>query len=278
MGGAQQRADEYVAGLSNRAAEWQAAFKVNGRWRPALPHSSHRPQFPRAKHCVAVQQPNPLAPLCYPFGRTGSCSFSAACPGLPRLTAPASGPPHNYPPTHHHHHHHHDRDHHPIPSHPYSPRHSGFAGACLLEYLWGGEAPLAHLGLIQPGTSLVEAPWWVPPASLLAACFRPLLCCNDHAPVPSLSLPPRVMGCGSWHSVAWQRPRWRPQPCRAAAGCSTMRGRCEGPACSSFPARALLKSASLARQLLKSAGMARHQRKSAFLPPVSPPAGGPSWL
>ncbi|KAL4442747.1 hypothetical protein ABPG77_006741 [Micractinium sp. CCAP 211/92] len=36
----------------------------------------------------------------------------------------------------------------------------GFAGACLLEYLWGGEAPLAHLGLIQPGTSLVEAPWW----------------------------------------------------------------------------------------------------------------------
>ncbi|EFN53597.1 hypothetical protein CHLNCDRAFT_136822 [Chlorella variabilis] len=38
---------------------------------------------------------------------------------------------------------------------------AGFAGACVLEYLWGGEAPLAHLGLIQPGTQLTSAPWWV---------------------------------------------------------------------------------------------------------------------
>ncbi|KAL4424216.1 hypothetical protein ABPG75_001517 [Micractinium tetrahymenae] len=37
---------------------------------------------------------------------------------------------------------------------------AGFAGACVLEWLWGGEAPLAHLGLIQPGTSLANAPWW----------------------------------------------------------------------------------------------------------------------
>lgn len=41
------------------------------------------------------------------------------------------------------------------------PRPAGFAGACVLEYLWGGEAPLAHLGLIQPGTQLTSAPWWV---------------------------------------------------------------------------------------------------------------------
>ncbi|PSC74116.1 hypothetical protein C2E20_2633 [Micractinium conductrix] len=36
----------------------------------------------------------------------------------------------------------------------------GFAGAVALEYLWGGEAPLAHLGLIQPGTPLAGAPLW----------------------------------------------------------------------------------------------------------------------
>lgn len=40
---------------------------------------------------------------------------------------------------------------------PY-PR-AGFAGACVLEFLWNGESPLVHLGLIQPGTQLSEAPW-----------------------------------------------------------------------------------------------------------------------
>ena len=35
----------------------------------------------------------------------------------------------------------------------------GFAGACVLEYLWGGEAPLVHLGLVQPATPLAQAPW-----------------------------------------------------------------------------------------------------------------------
>ncbi len=35
----------------------------------------------------------------------------------------------------------------------------GFAGACVLEYVWGGEAPLVHLGLVQPATPLVHAPW-----------------------------------------------------------------------------------------------------------------------
>lgn len=39
------------------------------------------------------------------------------------------------------------------------PAHAGFAGACVLEYLWGGEAPLVHLGLVQPATQLVHAPW-----------------------------------------------------------------------------------------------------------------------
>jgi hypothetical protein len=29
----------------------------------------------------------------------------------------------------------------------------GFFGACILEYIWGGEAPLAHLGLITPGAA-----------------------------------------------------------------------------------------------------------------------------
>lgn len=36
---------------------------------------------------------------------------------------------------------------------------AGFAGACVLEYLWGGEAPLVHLGWVQPATPLTHAPW-----------------------------------------------------------------------------------------------------------------------
>jgi hypothetical protein len=36
---------------------------------------------------------------------------------------------------------------------------AAFTGACVLEWLWGGEAPLAHLGFIQPGTPLTLAPW-----------------------------------------------------------------------------------------------------------------------
>ncbi|KAL4853775.1 Photosystem II protein [Chlorella vulgaris] len=34
---------------------------------------------------------------------------------------------------------------------------AGFAGACVLEYIWNGEA---HLGLIQPSVTLFAAPWW----------------------------------------------------------------------------------------------------------------------
>eukprot|EP00887_Chlorella_sp_A99_P001410 scaffold8.g1410.t1 len=44
----------------------------------------------------------------------------------------------------------------------------GFLGAVLLEYKWGGVAPLAHLGLIQPGVSLTDAPWW---AILVVSAF-----------------------------------------------------------------------------------------------------------
>lgn len=29
----------------------------------------------------------------------------------------------------------------------------------MLEYLWGGEGPLVHLGLVQSGTQLMLAPW-----------------------------------------------------------------------------------------------------------------------
>jgi hypothetical protein len=31
----------------------------------------------------------------------------------------------------------------------------------VLEYFWKGEAPLAHLGLIQPNVTLIAAPWCV---------------------------------------------------------------------------------------------------------------------
>jgi hypothetical protein len=36
---------------------------------------------------------------------------------------------------------------------------AGFLGATLLEALWGGEAPLQHVGLIEGGSKLIEAPW-----------------------------------------------------------------------------------------------------------------------
>lgn len=36
----------------------------------------------------------------------------------------------------------------------------GFAGASVLEFLWAGESPLAHVGLIRPGGSLLGAPWY----------------------------------------------------------------------------------------------------------------------
>ena len=29
------------------------------------------------------------------------------------------------------------------------------------EFLWNGEAPLAHLGLITPGVPLTQAPLWL---------------------------------------------------------------------------------------------------------------------
>lgn len=35
---------------------------------------------------------------------------------------------------------------------------TGFLGAVVLEKLWGGESPLAHVGLIQPGMSLLQGP------------------------------------------------------------------------------------------------------------------------
>lgn len=38
---------------------------------------------------------------------------------------------------------------------------TGFLGAVVLEKLWGGESPLAHVGLIQPGMSLLQGPGWV---------------------------------------------------------------------------------------------------------------------
>lgn len=31
----------------------------------------------------------------------------------------------------------------------------------MLEYIWGGESPLAHVGLITPGVPLTQAPWWL---------------------------------------------------------------------------------------------------------------------
>ncbi|KAL4442748.1 hypothetical protein ABPG77_006742 [Micractinium sp. CCAP 211/92] len=37
---------------------------------------------------------------------------------------------------------------------------AAFLGACVLEYLWGGDAPLVHVGLIKQGTSLIQAPIW----------------------------------------------------------------------------------------------------------------------
>ncbi|GAB4818124.1 hypothetical protein N2152v2_005170 [Parachlorella kessleri] len=36
-----------------------------------------------------------------------------------------------------------------------------FAGAMGAEFLWNGEAPLAHLGLITPGVPLTQAPLWL---------------------------------------------------------------------------------------------------------------------
>ncbi len=42
--------------------------------------------------------------------------------------------------------------------HTHAPCHAAFLGACVLEYLWGGDAPLVHVGLIKQGTSLIQAP------------------------------------------------------------------------------------------------------------------------
>ena len=37
-----------------------------------------------------------------------------------------------------------------------------FAGATALEWLWNGESPLAHLGLIDPNApGLLGAPIWI---------------------------------------------------------------------------------------------------------------------
>ena len=36
-----------------------------------------------------------------------------------------------------------------------------FAGAVVMEFAWGGESPLAHMGLITPGVSLTQAPIWL---------------------------------------------------------------------------------------------------------------------
>jgi len=38
---------------------------------------------------------------------------------------------------------------------------TAFFGAAVLEYVWGGESPLAHVGLITPGVPLSQAPWWL---------------------------------------------------------------------------------------------------------------------
>jgi hypothetical protein len=36
-----------------------------------------------------------------------------------------------------------------------------FAGACVLERIYGGQSPLAHFGLITPGAPLSMAPLWL---------------------------------------------------------------------------------------------------------------------
>lgn len=36
-----------------------------------------------------------------------------------------------------------------------------FAGSALAELTWGGQAPLAHVGLMTPGTPLALAPLWL---------------------------------------------------------------------------------------------------------------------
>lgn len=44
-----------------------------------------------------------------------------------------------------------------------------FAGACILEYVWHGQSPLAHAGLITPGTSLSASPIWLKAGIVLFA-------------------------------------------------------------------------------------------------------------
>lgn len=58
----------------------------------------------------------------------------------------------------------------PPPSFP-----AGFLGAVVTEYLWGGEAPLAHIGWITPGTPLKDAPWCAPARALVRLRVRPPL-------------------------------------------------------------------------------------------------------
>ena len=48
----------------------------------------------------------------------------------------------------------------PFPPPPPGPP-AAFAGWMVLELGQGGGSPLAHLGLIEPGMALGQAPWWL---------------------------------------------------------------------------------------------------------------------
>jgi len=36
-----------------------------------------------------------------------------------------------------------------------------FVSACVLEFIWNGQSPLAHGGLITPGAPLAASPLWL---------------------------------------------------------------------------------------------------------------------